>query len=46
MEGLGHFAWFDGREYQGEYKLNKKEGFGIFKWPDGLTYYGFFKDGK
>jgi hypothetical protein len=30
MNGKGVFSWPDGRKYDGEYKMDKKEGFGIF----------------
>ena len=30
MHGHGVFTWKDGRTYDGEYNMDKKEGFGIF----------------
>ena len=35
MEGRGIYTWKDGREYNGEYKEDKKHGFGIYSWNDG-----------
>ena len=40
MHGKGLFTWSDGRKYEGEYNLDKKEGQGIFSWPDGRKYDG------
>jgi len=37
MHGKGRFTWKDGREYNGEYKDDKKEGFGTFTCSHGLT---------
>lgn len=46
MHGYGSFSWTDGRHYEGEYTLDKKEGKGTFIWPDGRKYEGDWLDGK
>ena len=46
MHGKGLFKWVDGRSYEGEYYLDKKQGYGKFKWPDGRLYEGQWNDGK
>lgn len=46
MNGNGKFEWPDGKVYEGQYKMDKKEGFGILKWPDGRIYKGNWKNGK
>ena len=38
--------WPDGRQYYGEYDMEKKHGFGIYIWTDGRKYEGFWKNGK
>ena len=40
MDGYGVFKWPDGRQYEGEYKDDKKNGHGKFTWPDGRVYDG------
>jgi hypothetical protein len=32
MNGKGLYKWPDGRQYEGEYKDDKKEGYGEFQW--------------
>ena len=46
MEGMGIYIWNDGRQYQGQYKDDKKHGFGVYTWADGRTYTGYWKNGK
>ena len=46
MEGHGVFTWPDGRNYEGDYKNDKKDGKGIFYWPDGRKYEGGWLTGK
>ena len=46
MDGKGKFEWPDGRFYEGEYKMDKKDGYGIFTWKDGRIYKGYWKNGK
>ena len=45
MHGTGLYQWSDGRRYQGEYKLDKKDGFGVYMWADGRAHYGMWKEG-
>lgn len=46
MHGKGIYTWKDGRKYEGEYKLDKKDGFGTYTWADGKKYEGGWQDGK
>jgi hypothetical protein len=46
MHGKGKLSLPDGRVYDGDYVLDKKEGFGTFTWPDGRKYAGGWKNGK
>ena len=46
MEGYGLYTWKDNRQYQGQYKNEKKHGFGIYKWADGRRYEGYWSNGK
>ena len=43
MNGKGKFQWADGRVYEGEYVLDKKEGHGVLTWADGRKYEGQWK---
>ena len=56
MHGSGLYQWSDGRRYQGEYKMDKKDGhayvqfflldgFGVYMWADGRAHYGMWKEG-
>ena len=38
--------WSDGKEYDGDWKDDKKEGYGVFKWPDGRIYEGGYKNDR
>ena len=40
------YSWSDGRQYEGEYKDDKKHGFGTYVWADGRSYTGGWRDGK
>ena len=40
MHGKGLYHWNDGRSYNGEYNMNKKEGKGIYTYGDGKVYDG------
>jgi hypothetical protein len=42
---IGHYKWCDGREYLGDWRVNKKEGEGKF-WSDDSRYEGEFKANK
>ena len=44
--GLGTYAYPDGRIYVGEFKEGCFHGRGIYSWPDGRVYVGEFKNGK
>ena len=44
--GLGTYAYPDGRIYVGEFKEGSFHGRGIYSWPDGRVYVGEFKNGK
>ena len=44
--GLGTYAYPDGRIYAGEFKEGSFHGRGIYSWPDGRVYVGEFKNGK
>ena len=44
--GLGTYAYPDGRIYVGEFKDGSFHSRGIYSWPDGRVYVGEFKDGK
>lgn len=44
MHGKGH-QLNDGREYQGEFVMDRKQGFGVMKW-DGNVYEGEWADGQ
>ena len=46
MNGKGKLCWADGRTYEGDYVLDKKDGIGTFCWPDGRKYIGGWKNGK
>ena len=46
MEGYGTYQWSDGRQYQGQYKDDKKHGFGVYSWTDGRQYEGYWYKGK
>ena len=46
MNGKGRIAWSDGRTYEGDYVMDKKDGQGTFCWPDGRKYIGGWKNGK
>jgi len=43
---IGVYKWQDGREYNGQWKYDKKNGRGIYKWPDGSNYDGKWIDDK
>lgn len=38
--------WKDGKKYEGQFVMDKREGFGKFMWGDGRIYEGQWKDGK
>jgi len=44
--GTGIMRWPDGREYQGQFKLDKMHGKGMMSWPDGTTYVGQYVNDK
>ena len=44
--GLGTYAYPDGRIYVGEFKEGSFHGRGVYSWPDGRVYVGEFKNGK
>ena len=44
--GLGTYAYPDGRIYVGEFKEGSFHVRGIYSWPDGRVYVGEFKNGK
>ena len=46
MHGQGKYTWIDGRTYEGEYMMDKKEGYGVYAWQDGRRYEGQWKNGK
>ena len=46
MHGFGVYTWKDGRKYEGQYYMDKKQGHGIYTWPDGRKYDGMWKNGK
>ncbi len=46
MHGQGTYKWKDGREYQGQYNMDKKHGFGTYRWADGRIYIGQWMNGK
>ena len=35
MDGVGYYVWPDGRIYEGEFIVGKKNGKGKFFWPNG-----------
>jgi hypothetical protein len=35
MHGFGIYSWKDGRSYEGNYLMDKKEGYGTYTWADG-----------
>ena len=45
MHGKGVYKWPDGRKYEGEYHMDKKEGYGVYYWPDGRIHDGYWKEG-
>ena len=44
--GLGTYAYPDGRIYVGEFKEGSFHGQGIYSWPNGRVYVGEFKNDK
>jgi hypothetical protein len=46
MHGKGVYTWKDGRKYEGEYKLDRKDGYGTYTWADGKKFDGQWQDGK
>ena len=46
MNGYGIYTWKDGRKYEGEYAMDKKQGHGIYTWSDGRKYDGEWDNGK
>merc|ERR1711904_668015 len=44
--GTGIMRWPDGREYQGQFKLDKMHGNGSMSWPDGTSYVGQYVNDK
>lgn len=46
MDGFGIYSWKDGRQYEGQYKEDKKHGYGIYTWADGRKYEGWWYRGK
>lgn len=46
MEGRGIETWADGRRYEGDFKIGKKDGEGTFEWPNGIKYIGSWRAGK
>lgn len=43
---LGAFTWYDGRNFQGDFKDGKMHGKGSYFWPDGSRYIGEYERGK
>jgi hypothetical protein len=46
MHGFGTLTWPDGRKYEGQFTLDKKEGRGVFSWPNGKQYDGQWANGN
>ena len=44
--GLGTYAYPDGRIYVAEFKEGSFDGRRVYSWPDGRVYVGEFKNGK
>lgn len=44
--GRGTMKWQDGREYQGQFALDKMHGEGIMYWPTGAKYVGQYCDNR
>lgn len=38
MHGYGVHIWEDGRKYEGNYVMDKKDGAGKYFWPDGKRF--------
>ena len=45
MHGYGVYTWPDGRQYEGQYVMNKRHGVGIYVTREGLCYEGEWKNG-
>ena len=43
MHGKGQYSWLDGRNYSGNYNMDKKEGYGVYTWVI-LYYFRLIKD--
>ncbi|KAJ3394842.1 hypothetical protein HDU92_006508 [Lobulomyces angularis] len=43
--GVGHYRWFDGVSFMGNFKDNRMEGFGEYNWPESTFYKGEVKNG-
>ena len=46
MQGFGFYRYADGKQYEGQFLMDKKEGFGIFHWINGSSYEGQWHKGK
>lgn len=46
MNGYGIFKFQDGKQYEGQYSVDKKHGYGIFTWVNGKRYEGWWTNGK
>ncbi|MGH1339354.1 MAG: hypothetical protein ACRBFS_24760 [Aureispira sp.] len=45
-EGYGHFQWFSGEEYLGNFQGGLRQGYGVFYWQDRRKFVGTWKKGK
>lgn len=46
IDGYGHFQWFSGEEYIGNFKKGKMDGYGVFYWVNKRKFIGHWKHGK
>ena len=46
IHGHGTYKWADGRQYTGDWQVNKMHGSGVFTWADGRRYEGEYYDDK
>lgn len=45
-EGYGHFHWFSGEEYLGNFQGGLRQGYGVFYWQDRRKFVGTWQKGK